>query len=847
MKILIYCGYQGEWDSINPSHSNLGGSEKCTLELFHRLQNHGHDVMLVGNGFGLNEERAQEFTEFCDNHAGSHWDAVIAVNYAHVFTYLEEARLTYDNVHFWLHNEEPFFYLKGEEDLGLADVFYDDRLTSVVCVSDVARNAFIEDHPEIEHKVDFIPNGIDIDKTLASYTKDKNTFIYSSCPSRGLDELLDMWPSIVGSVPNAELHICYPSYAQQSFEEYQSHIDQIKGQVGMDSIIVHGALAQQDLYHLMERMEYWLYPSDYFETFCITALEMMAHRVVPIVCHAGNVGQLIAKKGIRLEYTDDIVNLTERFLGAIEFCIENPERVEDQRNKCREFAELLSWDSVVRDWNEFLTTKAPSDVAPVIDRHPQYNRGTIGFTANSQDVEPEETNDTDCPIDAVYIMGMDRTADWNDINTRLDSMNLGPDVAIHRMSAVDGRTITEDSLRDMNVRRYPNWKMPAGSTDNDWWMRDMTYGEVGCALSHLNAWIDAQTHGYQNVLFLEEDFSVNEGFGEFNWKDLPADYDMFFLGRNAFANFDISQVNDSICVPNWHYNAHAYMLTHEAINTIITCNFHENLIPVDEFLMLFWLGNENMPRNDIKEISHADFRVYAIPQNTPDIIGQTSVTGLTSTTEGNGFDKLHPELYSFWEDRDAWIKRFISPGVAQKEWDLLVEQDIPGVLEMPLFTEEFCVKIREEAEHVQNWTTDRHEFYPTTDMILQTIDMHDIYMEVLREFVMPMSQYIWDLAGEGWDNLSSENFLARYLPEAQGHLSLHHDNSDITALVNLSKPGEEFEGGGTYFKQYRKVSMGKQGWVSVHPGRVSHQHGAKPITKGSRYILVSFMTNNSLR
>ena len=59
-------------------------------------------------------------------------------------------------------------------------------------------------------------------------------------------------------------------------------------------------------------------------------------------------------------------------------------------------------------------------------------------------------------------------------------------------------------------------------------------------------------------------------------------------------------------------------------------------------------------------------------------------------------------------------------------------------------------------------------------------------MEVLKEYVMPLSIYMWALEGKGWDSMKSENFLAKYVPSAQGHLSIHHDRADITCLIQLS-------------------------------------------------------------
>lgn len=208
----------------------------------------------------------------------------------------------------------------------------------------------------------------------------------------------------------------------------------------------------------------------------------------------------------------------------------------------------------------------------------------------------------------------------------------------------------------------------------------------------------------------------------------------------------------------------------------------------------------------------------------------------------NNNDKLHPELYTYYDDPEAWKMRFITYSARTKEWELIVDEPFMNTFSFPLFTSEFCKMIREEAEHSNSWTVDRHENYPTTDMVLQTIGMHDIYMEILREFVMPVSIYMWALEGEGWDNLMVENFLARYTPDAQGHLSIHHDMSDITCLIQLSDL-DEYEGGGTWFRRQRKLLKNGIGYVSIHPGNITHKHGARAVTDGTRYIIVSFMRN----
>lgn len=203
---------------------------------------------------------------------------------------------------------------------------------------------------------------------------------------------------------------------------------------------------------------------------------------------------------------------------------------------------------------------------------------------------------------------------------------------------------------------------------------------------------------------------------------------------------------------------------------------------------------------------------------------------------------LHPELYSFKEDEARWLKRFVTYDAQIKEWELIADEPFDGCFSFPLFTPEFCRMIREEAEYSNKWTTNRHEYYPTTDMLLNELGLDEIYYKVLQEYVFPFFIYKFGLDGNGWSDMSSENFLARYNTTTQGHLSIHHDASDMTCLVQLSDL-DEYEGGGTWFWRQKKLVKAPIGYCSIHPGNITHKHGARPVSKGQRYIIVSFMKN----
>lgn len=189
-------------------------------------------------------------------------------------------------------------------------------------------------------------------------------------------------------------------------------------------------------------------------------------------------------------------------------------------------------------------------------------------------------------------------------------------------------------------------------------------------------------------------------------------------------------------------------------------------------------------------------------------------------------------------DWEKWCDKYIDPLLRKGEYELIVDEAAPSVLVFPLFKERFCKDLISLCETEGEWTVDRHEFYPTTDMLVEQVWMKDIYRKVLNEFVRPLAIWFWKLEGKAWNNITDETFIVKYTTDTQAHLALHHDNSDITTVVKMN---DDFEGGGTYFSLYKKtINPSRIGMAALHPGAITHRHGAKPIHEGTRYITVSF-------
>lgn len=406
--------------------------------------------------------------------------------------------------------------------------------------------------------------------------------------------------------------------------------------------------------------------------------------------------------------------------------------------------------------------------------------------------------------------------------------------------ATNGNDCTAEWLAARGFATYPQWRIPG--SDNRWWSRELVPGEIGCAVSHVAVWNLAKRNGWANVLVLEEDFkALGPTLTPEHFEHLPPDWDTLYLGRSPLRP-DRRAIDPRLVKPGASYNAHAYVLSASGIDKLLAQGFDRCLIPVDEFLIATYVRH---PRPDLT-MFRCDSHTYAV---RPDVLGQRS-NASTSTTEHppaptREITDMPPTLHSYFEDKQAWVHRYLAPGVKDKQWDLLADEPITHVYCVSFFNRRFCDEVRELAEKSGTWTTKRHVNYPTTDMLLESIGLEAIYADLLKEYVIPLCVHKYGLQGRGWADMTSENFVARYTPETQGYLAIHHDAADISALVNLSEPDLDYEGGGTWFWHQRTLYRPAMGSLSVHPGNITHKHGARAVTAGKRYILVSFMNQST--
>jgi hypothetical protein len=463
-------------------------------------------------------------------------------------------------------------------------------------------------------------------------------------------------------------------------------------------------------------------------------------------------------------------------------------------------------------------------------------------------------------IDHTYIINLNTPSE--EIEHKTLDMNFPSEIPYYNMPAINGWDIFKDKTVSPFDFKVADWWNSKEYGDNFWYNRDITPGEVGCMLSHYKCIYHAKDHGYENILILEEDFKTLNAFPTKDiLEEVPDDCSILYLDRNKVTldNKGELRISQNVTKVGYSYNNHAYIVTKKGMDEVLNSPILDNIIASDEF---FPAINGTSTRTDaIEKLHNPKFRAYALnggyfdqtsnteknssTEEPPKLIIQQTPTKNTIISDYLQDQIITTEKHSILNDDNwgEWCKKYINPLILSKQYDLIVDEPTYHVYTFPFFTKEFCKELIELGES-KEWVNDRHEFYPTTDNLLEALGMDGVYNRIINEHVKPLAKHVYQLEGAVWDDLRDESFIVRYKPEEQAHLGLHHDSSNITTLVNLN--AGEFKGGGTYFNKTKTlINPNESGIMTLHPGNITHKHGARPVTEGTRYVVVSFIKNQT--
>lgn len=242
------------------------------------------------------------------------------------------------------------------------------------------------------------------------------------------------------------------------------------------------------------------------------------------------------------------------------------------------------------------------------------------------------------------------------------------------------------------------------------------------------------------------------------------------------------------------------------------------------------------------------------------VTNQLEFGHLVDATEYN-ISRKYPDFYQLIQNKPDWEREYLHENYTElfdeRDEDetnypnrIRLEEPCRDVYWFPLVSDKFANELVDMMESFGQWSAGKnydprieggYESVPTRDIHFRQVGLHDMWLYFLREYIMPiqLKEYIGYEHDPPRTDLA---FVVRYHPEEQPSLRPHHDSSTYTLNIALNSPGVDYEGGGCRFVRYNcSVTQSRKGWALIHPGRLTHYHEGLPVTKGTRYILVTFV------
>ena len=341
--ILVYTGYAPlKWNYTFSLSNALGGSETAISCL---TKNFPDDYTIYVTG-DVEEEKIDNVTYIHLNNLKNlikttPFHTIIVSRYLNFYELYRNfsAYQTY----IWVHDITLYAY---GTDLSVESILtkWSTKITGCICQTQWHKNLFLSSFPQLKDKICIINNGINAN--MFSNTKAKkiaNRFIYTSCSERGLYKLTQLWSSILEQLPDAELVVS--SYNNFPKSEEDNKILEIINKT--PSIKHMGKLNRTELYDLMSSAEYWLYPSYFQETSCITSLELLASEVICLYYPVAGLVNTLGDYGIPVSEgneLDALLNLSIK-------------RKMELKKKGKEYALSCSWQNRATEWSNIIFSK----------------------------------------------------------------------------------------------------------------------------------------------------------------------------------------------------------------------------------------------------------------------------------------------------------------------------------------------------------------------------------------------------------------------------------------------------------------------------------------------------------
>lgn len=319
-----------EWDEAIYRERGIGGSETAVVEMARHLADMtGRKVKIFNN-----RTTAKEFGNV--SYLPAHeLPLYFGKNTPHRhIAWRHNTKLTDAPTYVWCH------------DLGIPGIDNVVNYDRVFCLSEFHKNYVSNMFGVPKDKIWVTGNGIDPSRFHGlNVQKNYGKVVFSSSPDRGLDRVIRIMDQVVLKNPEAHLHAYY-GFDNMRKNNRGQEADELQAMIkSRPYITFYGNLEQKHLTKEISSACVWLYPTNFLETYCITAVEMLCSSVYPVVRDWG------ALKDTLKGQPADILDTEDEDIYAIEVLNALQSRPWEQM---KVNPDDYSWEKVAKTWVEFL-------------------------------------------------------------------------------------------------------------------------------------------------------------------------------------------------------------------------------------------------------------------------------------------------------------------------------------------------------------------------------------------------------------------------------------------------------------------------------------------------------------
>lgn len=354
--LCFYTGYSDYFNGKNYQSRMIYGSENAVVHMAEEMTNdyqvfvfcpcRPEDEIIHNDVTYMN---LNKFSSFQDQ---VHINIMIVSRYIHFFYVF---KINADKVYLWVHDAQAHDHFSGTQFNARGTHFFNNlvpQIDGIICVTPWHRRYFLSwSNLDIKfhHKVHVIGNAIIKEPfDTENIKKVDNRFVYCSDTTRGLTNLLHMFPRILEKIPDATLDIYFGSIS----EDQTTKIQAINKMVGKEIVKFNGKIPQEQLCRELCKADFWFYPSDSHETSCIAAMQAMQGKCVVVSRKYSGLADTIGNGGKLFPGDPRSANWQNK---AVEYIVNVANNL-DAKKQIQDNApnNVFDWTQRYQDWKKLM-------------------------------------------------------------------------------------------------------------------------------------------------------------------------------------------------------------------------------------------------------------------------------------------------------------------------------------------------------------------------------------------------------------------------------------------------------------------------------------------------------------